>query len=271
MATQRVPKQKKSTKPLKEAKDKKKVLAHFTSGDKTRLRRQPKASLAKPKGGMRKAQAKVKQALQSQLRRASFIVRLTIDQYNQSLRTEIEHVESSKKQNYLSLDGERLVEFMKECIGSVTNPAHTISSINLSNNTKRSRSTRELSRPKFNLMISDVQVFRMGDPELSTFVLPSEQPFIIKSYFSLQGSDSHLLATEELTFEIKIYAREMESGNSHLLLDYSSTVIQHPMQYTSTAEVHGLSCGLYRLFTLIILHRPIKVGGFQNKTIIQVI
>jgi hypothetical protein len=51
-----------------------------------------------------------------QIRHISFVVRLTIDKQGRFGRTEIEHVSSSRKQNFLNLDGERLVHFMKACI-----------------------------------------------------------------------------------------------------------------------------------------------------------
>jgi len=53
---------------------------------------------------------------QAQIRRVSFVVRLTLNEQGQFGRTEIEHVSSNRKQNFLSLDGERLVAFMKACI-----------------------------------------------------------------------------------------------------------------------------------------------------------
>ena len=52
----------------------------------------------------------------TQTKRFSFVVRLTIDDKGQFGRTEIEDVSSGKKQNSRSLDGDRLVAFMKACI-----------------------------------------------------------------------------------------------------------------------------------------------------------
>ena len=51
-----------------------------------------------------------------QTSRVSFVVRLTLDKQGQFCRSEIEHVSSGRKQNFRSLNGERLVEFMKACI-----------------------------------------------------------------------------------------------------------------------------------------------------------
>jgi hypothetical protein len=63
----------------------------------------------------------------SQTRRISFVVRLTLDGQGQFERTEIEHVTSGKKQNFLSLDGDLLVAFMKACLNPETIPEDTIS------------------------------------------------------------------------------------------------------------------------------------------------
>ena len=57
-----------------------------------------------------------------QTRRISFVVRLTLDEQGQYSRTEIEHVSSGRKQNFLGFDGDRLISFMKACI----NPANTL-------------------------------------------------------------------------------------------------------------------------------------------------
>ena len=59
---------------------------------------------------------------QAPIRRVSFVVRLTLNEHGEFGRTEIEHVSSSRKQNLRSLDGERLVAFMKACITPVIIP-----------------------------------------------------------------------------------------------------------------------------------------------------
>ena len=62
-----------------------------------------------------------------QKRRISFVVRLTLDEKGQFGRTEIEHVSNGKKQNFLSLDGDLLVAFMKTCLNPETIPEDAIS------------------------------------------------------------------------------------------------------------------------------------------------
>jgi hypothetical protein len=62
-----------------------------------------------------------------QKRRISFVVRLTLDEQGQFERTEIEHVSSGKKQNFLSLDGDLLVDFMKACVNPENTPEDSFS------------------------------------------------------------------------------------------------------------------------------------------------
>lgn len=66
---------------------------------------------------------------QAQIRRVSFVVRLTLDEHGQFERTEIEHVSSSRKQNFKNLDGKLLVAFMKACMNAEINQEDTISTI----------------------------------------------------------------------------------------------------------------------------------------------
>ena len=68
----------------------------------------------------------IEQEHQVQIKRVSFVVRLIFDEQAQLRRTEIEHVSSSRKQNFLSLDGERLVEFMKACFSPIIIPEDAI-------------------------------------------------------------------------------------------------------------------------------------------------
>ena len=71
---------------------------------------------------------------QAQIKRVSFVIRLTLDEHGQFGRTEIEHVSSGRKQNFLSLDGERLVAFMKACISPEFVPGDAIPTKSLQNN-----------------------------------------------------------------------------------------------------------------------------------------
>jgi hypothetical protein len=104
-----------------------------------------------------------------------------------------------------------------------------------------------------------------------TLVLSGEEPFGLKARFQLQGPDAQYLTTYATSFEIKVYANEVTSGESRLLTTYSTKLIQDLLEYTAPTRVPGLPHGLYRLFTLVTLSKPIKIGGYHDGPVIQVI
>lgn len=225
-------------------------------------------ALAETQEALAAARLKAGQEHQAQIRRVSFVVRLVVDEHGQPRRTEVEEVESSRKQNFLGLDGERLVAFMKASFSDTIipeNPAHTAPPPE-----KPTTPTVGSPRPNSSLIVSDVQVFHSEDPDVSTLTLTPEQPFIIQARFLLRGPDSDSLTTQEPSYKMRVYANEVTSGNSKLLTSYSARLIPNVLKYTVPAEVPGLSSGLYRLFTVVILGVPIEMAGFYGKTIIQV-
>lgn len=260
--------------------------------NKERTRLNSEEALAKTQEALRGAQAKVKQERQArvkaekalakaqealaaagqepqaQIRRVSFIIRLALDEHGQIGRTEIEHVSSSKKQNFLSIDGAHLIAFMKECISSMAISEPSIPAAPSTENVKDSM--QRLLSPKSNLMIPELQVLHLGDPDHMTSVLTPEEPFSIKARFLLQGADAHLLTTHGSSFELKLYANEVTTGRSKLLITYRAKLIQDVLEYTAHLEVPGLPPGLHRLFTMVTLNAPNRIGGFDDKIIIHV-
>jgi hypothetical protein len=214
------------------------------------------------------ARLEVKREPQAGIRRASFIVRLTIGEHDQFGRTEIEHVGSSGKQSFPSLDGERLVAFMKACISPISISEPTIPPI--PSTEKGIAPIPEPHRPKSNVIVSEVRVLHLGDSDFTTLILTREEPFGLKASFQLQGPDAHFLLTQGSSFEIKLYANEITSGESKLLTTYSSRTIQDVLEYTTSIKVPGLRPGLYRLFTIVILSASFKMAGFYGKTVINV-
>lgn len=311
MAAQRVPKYKKlAARPNKDStsgKEKIKVqreTATIPSKAKKKARKKSNEPLAKAQKALRAAQAEVRherqarvqaektltevqeelaaarleveQKPQAQIRRVSFVVRLMVDEHGEPQRTEIEQVrteikqvESSRKQNFLGLDGERLVAFMKAYISPTIIPEDAIYTAPPPDQLTIPKAGP--LRPKSSLIVSDVQVFPSGTPDLLTLILTPEEPFIVQAHFQLQGPDSDSLTTQEPTYEMKVYANEVTSGKSKLLTTYSARLIPNVLEYTAPAGVPGLSSGLYRLFTVVILSVPIEMAGFYGKTIIHVI
>lgn len=224
--------------------------------------------LAETQEALAAARLKAGQEHEVQMRRISFVVRLMVDKHGHPRRTEVEEVESSRKQNFLGLDGERLVSFMK---ASFSDP------ISLENPTDSAPHPESPTIPPIrsekqnsSLIVSDVQVLHSEDPDVSTLTLTHEQPFIVQARFLLRGPDAQFLTTQQSSFEMKVYSNDVTNGKSKLLTTYSTMLIRDVLGYTTPVEVKGLSPGLYRLFTLIIFRRPIKLAGFYGKTIIQV-
>jgi hypothetical protein len=234
-----------------------------------RARIKAETALTEAQEDLAAARVEVEQERQARIRRVSFVVRLTVGEHGQLQRTEIEHVSSSRKQNFLSLDGERLVAFMKACISPTITPEHAISATLPPE--KVGAPTPGSLGPKSSLIVSDVQVFRPRAPDFMTLILTPEEPFVVQARFQLKNFEAPFLAVQEFSYEMKVYANAVTSGKSKLLTTYQARLIQDVLEYVAPAEVPGLSLGLYRLFTVIILGAPIKMAGFYGKTIIHVI
>jgi hypothetical protein len=81
-----------------------------------RARMQAEKALIEVRQELAAARRETESEPEAQIRRVSFVVRLMLDEHGQFARTEIQHVLSSRRQNFLSLDGDGLVAFMKACI-----------------------------------------------------------------------------------------------------------------------------------------------------------
>lgn len=182
--------------------------------------------------------------------RISFVVRLTIDKQSQPRRTEIEHARSGKKQTFPGLDMPRLKDFMEACIipPASSEPALT-------------------SAP---LLISQVRVSRPEEPDSAVLALNSDEAFIVRAHFRLQGADASLVVAQKSAFEVKVYAREVTSGKSILLARYEANLAEDVLEYMPQMQVSGLSSGLYHLVTLVTLYTSLKIGGYYEGPLFQV-
>ena len=277
MATQRSSKRKKlKTKADNEltiAAEKVKIgtkSVHTQIKEKKRTKPKSRESLTKAEKASQAALREVKQEGQyrARIKRVSFVVRLTVDEKSQPGRTEIEHIPSGQKQNFPSLDAVCLLSFMRACIGPDQIPQDVIPTTN----TEKELITPILAptEPRASLIISNVQVFCRGITDFTTLMLTPEEPFMLQVHFQVQVPNAQELNLPESSFEIKIYASEISNGNSLLLKIYSAKLIQDVSKYTVPMELGGLPAGIYRLFTVITLHRPINLVGFYGKTYINV-
>src|SRR6266511_1280956 len=178
--------------------------AHTQIKEKKRARPKPRESLTKAQKASPAAPREVKQEHRSRIKRVSFIVRLTVDEYSQPGRTEIEHIPSGQKQNFPSLEAVRLVTFMKACIGPKRIPQDLIPTTNTQEELITSISAP--AEPRASLIISDVQVFRRGIPDFTTLMLTPEEPFILQAHFEIQVPNAQELTLPESSSETKIYA-----------------------------------------------------------------
>jgi len=245
-----------------------------TKSARTRIKEKKRAtpksreSLTKAEKASQDAPRKVKQGHQARIKRVSFIVRLTVDEYGQPGRTEIEHVPSGKKQNLSNLEAAHLVTFIKSCLHAERVSEDTIPRVDTPE--ALTVSLLEPAEPKPSLVVSDVQVFRRGNPDFITILLAREEPFAVQIHFQIHGQNVQLPALQESTFETKIFASEVSSGKSQLLKTHSARLNQHVFKYTVPIDMDGLPFGLYRLSAVVTLQRPINLMGFYGKTMIQV-
>ncbi|HSL44677.1 MAG TPA: hypothetical protein VK897_14670 [Anaerolineales bacterium] len=189
-------------------------------------------------------------------RRVSFIVRLTVDERSEPRRIEIEHTQTRKKESFRYLDGERLAAFMKSYLSNVTT-AHSLAS-------------ETPPRQTFNLAVSDVRVFRTGNPGTMALKLSPEEAFVVQARFQLQSSDAISLSGQESVYEMMVYANKIASSESKLLTTYSGSLVNDALENTVQTEVPGLSPGMYRLVTLVTLRTPIAAAGHHEGPIVQV-
>ncbi len=296
MATQRDPKRKMLAKSDKETtvaigKTKAKAKPALTRARaKKRVRLESGEALAEAQKGLRAAQAEVKHERKARIKaeralakaqqalaaaglvaekRVSFIVRLTVDKHGQPRRTEIEPAESSRKKNFVGLDGERLVAFMNAYISPAIIPERVIPVV--PSHVEVVPPAPKPLRPKASLIVSDVRVLRLGEPGFMTLTLAPEEPFVVQAHFQLLGPEAPSLTAHKCSYEMRVYANKVTSGKSMLLTTCSAELIQDVLEYKAPAEVPGLPPGLYRLSTVVTLGPHIMMAGFYGKTIIHVI
>jgi len=199
--------------------------------------------------------------------RVSFVVRLTVDERGQPRRTEIEHAQSGKKEVFPALDIQHLASFMQACINSIS-PKPAIPTIPAT--VKTLIPTSEAVTLAVSLTIVDVQVFRVGTPEVMALTLAPDESFQIQIRFRLQGPDALSLAVQPLPFNIKVYTKEVTSGRPSLLTTYSANLVKDAAAYTAQTQPLSLPGGLYRLTTLVTLEAPVKLAGFLEGPVVQV-
>lgn len=193
--------------------------------------------------------------------RHSFVVRLTLDEKGYPRRTEVEHAQSGKKENFPALDAERLVAFMQTCIPPVPAP-QPVASITAHEESAIRAST---------LTVTDVQVLRAGSSGFTTLMLGAAEAFEVQVHFRLQGSGATPLTRRRAAFEISLYANDLITGTAKLLASHRETLAKDVLEYTSKISIPGLSRDTYRLLTLVTVSAPEQVMGYYEGPIIQIV
>ena len=201
--------------------------------------------------------------------RVSFIVRLTVDAHGEPQRTQVEHAQSGNKENFSTLNGKRLTDFMRSCIITTATPETRITP--LSSSVKSRVPTPKPSTQTSRLIVSDVQVFHLGDNGAIAWSLNTEEDFVVLVSFQLQGPEAPSLTAEESAYEVKVYANKIASKESKLLATYSGNLVKDDLEYTVQTEVPGLSSGPYSLVTVVTLDPPKQLAGYHEGPIIKVV
>jgi hypothetical protein len=201
--------------------------------------------------------------------RASFIVRLTVDARGEPRRTEVEDVQSGKKETFAALDGERLTAFMRACIGTlvISEPAVPPPSPSAEVGIPVPKPAKQSA----SLNVSEVQVFRIGAAVAMALPLRPNEPFVIQARFQLQGPDARSLTAQKSSYEMKVFANKVTSSESKLLTTYNGNLAKDVLEYTAQRQAPGLSPGLYRLVLRVTLGAPNRLAGYHEGPVIRVI
>ena len=188
--------------------------------------------------------------------RHSFVIRLTADERGSPQRTEIEHVQSSKKEAFPALDTQRIAEFIKTC----TTPEEPLPF----------ESRPEVHGLSASLIITCVELLRKGSTEGINLIFHPNEDLKVGVQFHLEGSDAGLLSQKELAYEIQILAQEVTQGNTIQLGVHRAPLVKHTLEYTECIQVGKMPPGIYRLVTYVVLLPPIGTGSYREGPIFQV-
>lgn len=199
--------------------------------------------------------------------RVSFVVRLTVNERGEPRRTEVEHVQSGKKETFPALDVQRLAAFMKACIAPPIIPKPTVTPAPPSAGAK---AMPESPGPTTNLTISDVRILRMGTPDTPVLAPRPDETSVVQVRFKLYGPQAPSLTAQRFPFEMKVYAYEVTNGTSRLLTQYQANLAKGVLDYSASMDAPGLSPGLYRLTTLVTLQAPTKIVGHHDGPVVYI-
>ncbi len=187
-----------------------------------------------------------KQSTKQTEKRASFVLRLSLDEQNQVRRSEFQHVQSSKKESASTLECERLMAFIESCIGpmesnkpSQAKPAEVVPAPAKTPTPARPRPTTKPSLLRFR------KVELNNSSNFAIWSNPAE-PLQINVNFVLDGEVS-----QPSEYTVQIYARSVDKGGSSLVATHNDRLSPGMEQYNATLEIEQLSLGLHQLSAVV--------------------
>lgn len=228
-----------------------------------------------------------------QERRASFVVRLTLDEANTLRRGEIEHVASNKKSSFTRLDMALLLGFMEDCVGSLqlepakpsqgaastapqkaSQPAKSAAKSKTKSASKAKPKTEvgALPKPKpLSLSATASKPKPLGQISLQLnnqfdtqmVQLESSQPAMLQVRFSLPK-----IAPQHQQCTLQVYAKSLETNHSQLVGTHQQ-MVEQPEQ-TIELELNDLPLGLSQLMVLVRVSGEQPLLGYQEGPLVEV-
>jgi len=184
-------------------------------------------------------------------RRVSFAVALTVDEKGKPLRTEVQHVQSHKRETFPSLNVQRLSAFMEKCARLPVTLEAVMPQTRPPAKVKAPEP--KAPAPVSGLTISDVRVFRKGVRDVEALSFRAGEALVVQASFQVQGPEAPALSAQKESFEVNVFANEVTSGTSRLLTSYRENLVENVLEYRTQMVIPALSPGVYRLTTLVRL------------------
>lgn len=196
-------------------------------------------------------------------KRVSFIVRLTVNERGDPLRTEIEHAQTRTKKIIPAFEPQQVADFIQSCIIAVKEPEAEAEP-------PVKRKAGEQVKEGIQLVLSQVKVWRPGNPgRMALNISAGEMPFA-QIDFQLEGTDSPALTEKRLVYEVKLYAKEISSEKSRLLGEQKGELAAGITSYRSQLRIRRLEPGIYRLMATVDIPEIPGLVSYQEGHFVRV-
>ncbi|MEM7799274.1 MAG: hypothetical protein AAF633_08800, partial [Chloroflexota bacterium] len=185
-------------------------------------------------------------------KRISFIVRVTVDEANNPLRTEIEHAQSKIKKVFVGLDRNQLTDFIVNHIDQTIATGMEKPNPLVTDEIDLSHSQPAPSHQNFHIYISDVAILRAdyGSSQMN-LIVGSHENFMVQVSFNLEERTERVSLSPTSALEINLYAYELTKGKTILLCRGRIELEIDRLTYSPILKISTLSEGVYRIKTMI--------------------